>query len=86
MRYFCHASEGLHWREATQEDKDEVQNAARASKSGEKPKTKEDLKALIPKQGWIAKNALLSLASTAGIGGQQGTHVYRSASHGSGSL
>lgn len=69
-RYFCHASEGLHWREATPADLDAVENAAREAKSGHQAsnKTPADLKALIPRTGAVPKNDLVASAANAGIG------------------
>jgi hypothetical protein len=69
-RYFCHASEGLHWREATAADLDAMDNAAREAKGGHavSSKTPADLKALIPKTGAVPKNDLVASAANAGIG------------------
>lgn len=66
-RFFCHdRAEGICWHAATAEDID----AAAAKKPGRKtsPKTTADLLALVPMEGAIPKNALLSKAQSAEIG------------------
>lgn len=71
IRYFCHATyPAIFWRDATDNDIAQAEDAARAAKSGSgRAKTKEDVKALIPMTGSISKNALISQANTVtGIG------------------
>ena len=67
---FCwDKGEAIYWREATEEDADRVESSKPegATKRG-KQQTKEDLKALVPSEGSVAKNVLISRAQTRGIG------------------
>src|SRR5205823_907537 len=64
-RLFCHHSgNAIFWRDATEEDEQQVALA----KKGQVPKTKEDLKALVPLDESIPKHALLERARLNGIG------------------
>jgi hypothetical protein len=61
-RLFCHhAGPAIFWRDATEEDEQRVALA----KKGQAPKTKEELKALVPSDEPIPKNALLERARLA---------------------
>jgi hypothetical protein len=63
-RLFCHHSgDSIFWRDATEEDEQRV-----ALAKCDKVKTKEDLKALVPFDEEIPKQALLERASLNGIG------------------
>jgi AAA domain len=63
-RLFCHhGGEAIFWRDASEEDEQRVMLA----KKGQAPKTKEDLKALVPIDEPIPKNALLERARLAGF-------------------
>ena len=53
VRHFCHASDGLYWREATDADLEAAESAVEAKKSGNPAKTPADLKALVPTAGAI---------------------------------
>jgi hypothetical protein len=67
VRMFCHETNGgLFWHEATAEDLEKVES----NKPGRKgsSKTKEDFMALVPADGEISKNALLSRAQSNGQG------------------
>jgi hypothetical protein len=67
VRPFCHeTSGGIFWREANEEDAAQVV-AAKPGRKGVR-KTREDLKALVPMENSIAKNALLSAAQSADFG------------------
>ncbi len=66
-RYFCHATTGLYWREATQDDMEGVAAAASAKKSGRPVKTAADMKALVPPTDSIPKNELLAKARGTGF-------------------
>jgi hypothetical protein len=66
-RLFCHdTAGGLAWRDATVDDELAIE-IKKPKKSGGS-KTKEDLYDLVPVEGTIPKNALVSLAQTMGIG------------------
>jgi hypothetical protein len=67
VRYFCHASDGLYWREATAEDLEAVEKAASEKKSKKAAKTAEDMLALIPADGTIPKVELLERARDRGF-------------------
>jgi hypothetical protein len=63
-RLFCHhAGPAIFWRDATEEDEQRVALA----KKGQAPKTKEELKALVPSDEPIPKNALLERARLSGF-------------------
>ena len=63
-RLFCHyAGDAIFWRDATEEDEARVALA----KKGQAPKTKEELKALVPFDKPIPKNALLERARLSGF-------------------
>jgi hypothetical protein len=69
-RLFCwDKGEAIYWREATAEDAERVQlsKPQAATKRG-MPRTKEDLKALVPPDGSVAKNVLIGWARDRGIG------------------
>jgi hypothetical protein len=66
-RHYCHAADGLHWREATDADVDAVEVAAAAKKAGKRNKTTSDLKALVPASGTVAKAKLLHAARAEGF-------------------
>jgi hypothetical protein len=70
IRHFCHASDGLYWRDATPGDIEEAEAAAEAKKkTGAKAsKTPLDLLAIVPTVGAIPKNVLLGKAQAMGIG------------------
>jgi hypothetical protein len=66
-RLFCHhAGDAIFWRDATDEDVERVERA-KASK-GEPLKTKEDLKALVPMDEPMPKEALIERANRVGFG------------------
>lgn len=65
-RLFSHAVGTICWHDATNEDIDQVESA-KPMGSKRRP-TKEALQALVPKNGAIPKNALISLARNNGIG------------------
>jgi hypothetical protein len=66
-RLFCHhAGDAIFWRDATDEDMERV--ALAKAKRGEPPKTKEDLKALVPLDEEIPKLALIQRANMNGFG------------------
>ena len=68
-RWFCHASDGIYWREATPEDFAAVEVAAEAVKNKKKkPKEPEDLMDLIPLNGTIPKKKLLADAMARNLG------------------
>lgn len=62
LRHYCHASDGLYWREATDDDIEAVEAAAQAKKQGKAIKTAADLKAHVPTVGAIPKVELLQKA------------------------
>jgi len=62
LRHFCHASDGLYWREATDGDIEAVEVAAQAKKQGKGIKTAAELKAHVPTVGAIPKVELLETA------------------------
>jgi hypothetical protein len=68
IRYFCHdrTPDGLAWHAATADD--ELQVEMKKPKKSGVSKTKEDLYNLVPVEGTIPKNALVSLAQSMGIG------------------
>ena len=66
-RYFCHATTGLYWREATQDDMEAVEAAKDAKKRGKPIKTAADMKALVPLTDAIPKNELLAKARSIGF-------------------
>jgi hypothetical protein len=64
---FCHDTDDrIFWREATVEDLGKVESNRPGRKGSSK--TKEDFLALVPAEGAISKNALLSRAQTDGHG------------------
>ena len=66
-RIFCHETGGgLCWHEATDKDIEEVESNKRKRKTPSK--TKEDLMALVPADGAISKNVLISRAQDNGCG------------------
>jgi hypothetical protein len=66
-RLFCHhAGDAIFWREATDEDMERVAQAK--AKKGEPLKTKEELKALVPLDEAIPKEALIERANRVGFG------------------
>jgi hypothetical protein len=67
QRLYCHASDGLSWRDATDADRQAVADAAPSKGSKSKDKTPEDLIALVPLTGSIPKNELLEMAHKAGF-------------------
>ena len=67
IRHFCHASDGLYWREATQDDTEAVEAAKDAKKRGKPTKTAADMKALVPPADAIPKNELLAKARSIGF-------------------
>jgi len=67
LRHFCHASDGLYWREATDDDLEAVEAAAQAKKQGKSVKTAADLKAHVPTVGAIPKVELLTKAMGSGF-------------------
>ena len=67
IRHFCHASDGLYWREATQDDTEAVEAAKDAKKRGKPIKTAADMKALVPLTDAIPKNELLAKARSIGF-------------------
>jgi AAA domain len=67
LRHFCHASDGLYWREATDGDIEAVEAAAQAKKQGKSVKTAADLKAHVPTVGAIPKVELLTKAMGSGF-------------------
>ena len=65
-RHFCHSTDGgICWREATPGD---IAGVAPVKAGGKASKTKDDLLALVPLEGAIPKNALVSSAQSSGIG------------------
>jgi hypothetical protein len=67
-RLFCHHRGGaIYWREAEDEDIDRVE-ASNPKDKRLSPKTAQDLKALVPLDGSIAKPVLIQLAKERGIG------------------
>ncbi len=69
-RHFCHASDGLYWREATPEDMEGVAKAVAAKKARKPRKTAADMKALVPTEGTIPKTVLLTKARDTGFSKQ----------------
>jgi hypothetical protein len=67
LRHYCHASDGLYWREATDDDLAAVEAAAQAKKQGKTVKTAADLKAHVPTVGAIPKVELLEKARGSGF-------------------
>jgi hypothetical protein len=66
-RFFCHdTAGGLAWRDAEKDD--ELETEIKRPKSTGSNKTKDDLYALVPPEGAIPKQCLLSHAQTIGIG------------------
>jgi DnaB helicase-like protein/AAA domain-containing protein len=66
-RLFCHhAGDAIFWRDATDDDTEAVMLAK--GKRGEAPRTKEDLKALVPLDEEIPKPALIHRANMKGFG------------------
>jgi len=66
-RLFCHdTAGGLAWRDATPEDELEIEIKKPKKSGGDK--TKEDLYDLVPNEGTIPKNALVSRAQSFGMG------------------
>ena len=68
LRHYCHASDGLYWREATDDDLEAVEAAAQAKKQGKSVKPAADLKAHVPTVGAIPKVVLLQKAQGSGFG------------------
>jgi hypothetical protein len=62
VRHFCHADDGIYWRDATDDDLQAVEDAA----PGKAKRTDADLKALVPMTGAIPKKTLRERAR--GIG------------------
>jgi hypothetical protein len=80
IRHFCHAEDGIYWRDAEDSDLEAVKSASPSGKgSGSKQanKTPEDLKALVPLTGAVAKEALIYKAGKAGIGQKLARHFLR---------
>lgn len=69
-RHFCHASDGLYWREATPEDMEGVAKAVAAKKARKPRKTAADMKALVPPEGAIPKTVLIAKARDTGFSKQ----------------
>ncbi len=67
MRHYCHASDGLYWRGATDDDLAAVDAAAEANRSGKPHKTVADMRALVPTEGAIEKKQLLDAARKRGF-------------------
>lgn len=67
-RHFCHAADEIYWREANDGGIAAVEEAAPANKKTRSAKTPGDLLQLIPLNGKIAKESLITKASDAGIG------------------
>jgi hypothetical protein len=68
-RHYCHASDGISWRAATDDDMEAVEEATPASKKAKSAKTPDDLLELIPVHGKIPKEVLIStVAAKAKIG------------------
>jgi hypothetical protein len=67
IRHFCHASDGIYWRDATGEDIGAVEKATATKKSGKVVKTTADMMALVPMKGAIPKVSLLQKARDAGF-------------------
>ena len=67
MRHFCHASNGIYWRDATEADIAAMETATAAKKSGKPVKTAADMKDLVPGDGAIPKVELLKLATNRGF-------------------
>ena len=69
-RPFCHATDGIYWREATDEDALQLEGELISRKGGRRknPKTPEDLKRLLPPKGTISINELIVIAAQADIG------------------
>ncbi len=65
VRYFCHASDGLYWRDADAADENAVENANEARKTGKGTKTAADMLKLVHPINTIAKNLLLHRAAAA---------------------
>lgn len=68
IRHFSHASDGIYWRESSEEDMEELEAATAAKKSGKVEKSPEDMKRLVPTVGAIPKPTLIQLARKAGFG------------------
>ena len=67
VRMFCHGTDGsLCWHEATVEDLEKIESYKAGRKGASK--TKEDFMALVPADGSISKNVLLSQAQSNGHG------------------
>ncbi len=67
MRHYCHASDGLYWRLATDEDMEALEAATAAKKARKPVKTDADLKALIPTDGASPKTELIKAARERGF-------------------
>ena len=69
-RPFCHATDGIYWREATDADASQLEGELISRKGGRRknPKTPEDLKRLLPPKGTISINELIVIAAQADIG------------------
>ena len=67
VRHFCHASDGLYWREAEDDDMIAVDIATTAKKSGKLVKTAADMKALVPTEDAIPKVKLIQNARACGF-------------------
>lgn len=67
VRYFCHATNGLYWRVAEDDDLKAVESAAAAKKNGKVVRTTADMKALVPMEGAIPKVELLRTARARGF-------------------
>lgn len=67
VRHYCHARDGLYWRDADDTDLKAVEDAASAKKGRKPHKTPADLMALVPDDGAIPKVELLRLAMERGF-------------------
>jgi hypothetical protein len=67
LRHYCHAADGLYWREATDDDLAAVESAADAKRNGKPIKTAADMRAHVPTVGAIPKAELLAKARKSGF-------------------
>ena len=69
-RPFCHATDGIYWREATDEDALQLEGELENRKGGPKrtPKTADDVLRILPPTGALGINSIIEVARNAGMG------------------
>jgi hypothetical protein len=69
-RPFCHATDGIYWREATDEDALQLEGELENRKGGPRktPKTADDVLRILPPNGALGINSIIAIAGEAGIG------------------